>query len=66
MDGWAEPVAEALAAAGVPFALTTGHMPRGLDGPALRDAPCLAKPFDPEGLRAVMLGLLGTSPPPSS
>ncbi len=59
IDGWSEPVAEALCAARVPFALVTGHRRDGLDTPALRDAPHLAKPFGPEGLRSLLLGLVG-------
>jgi CheY-like chemotaxis protein len=65
MDGWSEPVAEALDAAGVPFVLMTGYQQDELDAPVLRDAPCLAKPFDPESLRSVLLDLLGALPTPS-
>jgi two-component system, response regulator PdtaR len=51
--------AEALARAGVPFALVTGYGPGGLDGhPALRAAPVLAKPFGPRSLRMVLRRLL--------
>lgn len=47
-------VAERLAGAGVPFALTTGY---GEDGDALRgfpDAPVLRKPYTPSELRALL------------
>ncbi len=59
-DGSAAPVAEALAAAGVPFAVLTGHDPGGIAGPALRAAPYLAKPYRREDLRAT-LALLATA-----
>ncbi len=61
-DGWSGPVAEALGTSRVPFALVTGYPRGGLDSPALRDAPHLAKPFAAEGLREVVLGLLGGGP----
>jgi CheY-like chemotaxis protein len=57
-DGWAAPVARALAAAGVPFAVVTGHCREALAAdPALRDAPRLAKPYRGEDLRAVLARL---------
>lgn len=56
-DGSAAPVAEALAAAGVPFAVLTGYDPDDIEAPALRAAPYLAKPYRCEGLRATMAGL---------
>ena len=59
LDGWSEAVAEALARAGVPFALGTGYGPGGLDGhPALRAAPLLAKPFGPRSLQTILRRLL--------
>jgi CheY-like chemotaxis protein len=64
-DGWSGPAAEALAAAGVPFALTTGHDRSSLDAPALRAAPCLEKPFGCDDLRGMMLELIRPSPPGS-
>ncbi len=56
-DGSAAPVAEALAAAGVPFAVLTGHDPGGIAGPALRGAPYLAKPYRRGDLRATLARL---------
>lgn len=56
-DGSAAPVAEALAAAGVPFAVLTGYDPDDIEVPALRAAPYLAKPYRYEGLRATVAGL---------
>lgn len=53
-DGSAAPVAEALAAAGVPFAVLTGYEPDDIEAPALRAAPYLGKPYRCEGLRATM------------
>lgn len=41
------PVAEALAARGVPFAFVTGYGEKGIDA-RYRDAPVLTKPFLPE------------------
>lgn len=41
-----EPVADALAALGVPFLVATGYGAEGLP-PNHRDAPVLAKPYDP-------------------
>ena len=57
-DGPAAPVAEALAAAGVPFALLTGTAGTP-DHPALRGAPRLDKPFAPGQLRRLLVLLLG-------
>ena len=45
----AYPVAEALAARGVPFLFMTGYGQHGIDG-AWRDRPALAKPFRPSEL----------------
>ena len=48
------PVALALAGRGVPFALVTAYAAAGLDGPLLRAAPRVGKPFTAAGLvRAV-------------
>ena len=48
------PVAQALAGLGVPFALVTAYAADGLDGPLLRAAPRVGKPFTAAGLvRAV-------------
>jgi DNA-binding LytR/AlgR family response regulator len=61
-DGWAAPVAAALAAAGVPFAVVTGHGPEVVAAdPALRDAPRLAKPYRDEELRAVLARLTASA-----
>ena len=56
-DGTAVPVAEALGAAGVPFALLTGTAGTP-DHPALRGAPRLDKPFAPGQLRRLLVLLL--------
>ena len=64
-DGSAAPVAEALAAAGVPFAVLTGHDPGGIAGPALRGAPYLAKPYRREDLRATLALLAAAARRPS-
>jgi CheY-like chemotaxis protein len=56
-DGSAAPVARALVAAGVPFAVLTGHEPCQLADPTLREAPYLGKPYQPDELRATMAGL---------
>ena len=56
-DGSAAPVAAALAAAGVPFAVLTGYNPGGIADPALRAAPYLVKPYDREELRATLVRL---------
>lgn len=61
LDGFALPVAEALAAAGVPFALLTGYPEERLDHPALRAVPHLAKPFDTGELGRVLARLLGAA-----
>ena len=44
-DGPTTPVAEALAAAGVPFVLVTGYEAIDLEDPLLRAAPFLTKPY---------------------
>jgi DNA-binding response OmpR family regulator len=43
-DSDASPVAQALALRGVPFLLVTGYEHQDLP-PALRDRPCLSKPY---------------------
>ncbi|MFC3173114.1 response regulator [Novosphingobium bradum] len=50
-----EPIARALQAAGVPFAISTGYgvVPKGY-----ADCPVLAKPYDPRDLVAVLASLL--------
>ena len=48
-----EPVAEALAARGVPFLFATGYGARIVPA-AYRDAPILQKPFSLEELRAAL------------
>jgi CheY-like chemotaxis protein len=53
-----DPVADALAAAGVPFVFTTGYtsasaLPRGFE-----ERPALNKPYQPEALRDALARLL--------
>ncbi len=64
-DGRATPVAEALAAAGVPFAVLSGYDRAAIGEPVLRGAPYLAKPYGHAALRAVLAGLAAVawSPP---
>jgi CheY-like chemotaxis protein len=66
-DGPATPVAQALAAAGVPFAVTSG-LEAGQLGkePALRAAPYLAKPYGYAGLRATLARLAASTPASTS
>lgn len=63
-DGYSWPVAEALAARGVPFAFVTGH---GADMlPKLfRSAPTLSKPFGSRDLEAMKDRLFNSLPRPS-
>ncbi|HEY1750923.1 MAG TPA: response regulator [Caulobacteraceae bacterium] len=49
------PVADALRAAGVPFAFVTGYGAESLR-PDLRDTPVIAKPIDPEAIAALLAG----------
>jgi CheY-like chemotaxis protein len=49
------PVADALAARGIPFVFCTGYDARGL--PRHGDAPRLAKPFETRELKRVILAL---------
>ena len=51
------PVADALAARGIPFVFSTGYSHAGLD-PAYRDIGVLAKPYRSETLLDVMTALL--------
>ncbi len=51
------PVAELLAARGVPFVFATGYGQDGLD-PAWRGRPTLIKPFDFDSFRAAVEGML--------
>jgi two-component SAPR family response regulator len=57
-DGLVTPVAEALAAAKVPFVVMTGYDRSGLKAPLLHEAPYLGKPFDTEGLCDALLRVL--------
>ncbi|HET6522411.1 MAG TPA: response regulator [Geminicoccaceae bacterium] len=59
----AAPVAAALAAAGVPFALVTGYPPTALVEPPFAGAPLLPKPYTLDDLRRVLLGLAGAARP---
>jgi DNA-binding response OmpR family regulator len=63
-DGPAGPVAEALAAAGVPFAVMTGHDRRAIADPTLRAAPYLGKPYGHEELGATLATLARLSARP--
>ncbi len=47
------PVARVLRERGVPFILSTGYGPQGLD-PEIADAPSLCKPFDERQVAALM------------
>lgn len=53
-----QPVAAALADAGVPFIFSTGYGPAGLDS-RWRERPVLAKPFLAEDLRGALLRAIG-------
>ena len=57
-DGPAWPVAAALAAAGVPFALATGYPAEGLGAAASAAVAVLGKPFGAAEVERVLLGLL--------
>jgi len=54
----AYPVAETLAARGIPFALTSG-LPHSAIEERFAERPYLAKPYAIDDLRALMLGLIG-------
>ena len=58
LDGLVTPVAELLVSVGVPFLLVTGCMDLDRDVPALRDVPCVDKPFGAEEVRRALVGLL--------
>jgi CheY-like chemotaxis protein len=64
-DGWVTPVAETLAATGVPFALLTGYDGADLPEPVLRAAPRLLKPWTPATLRQLLDRLLAAVPLPA-
>ncbi len=62
-DGWAVPAAEALAAAGMPFALLSGCDDPGRAAPGLRGAAAvLAKPWARADLRRLLGRLLDPAP----
>ncbi len=56
-DGSAVPLAKALAAAGIPFAVVTGHGADQLGDPALCAAPYLGKPYGSQDLCAMLARL---------
>jgi CheY-like chemotaxis protein len=60
-DGSATPVAAALVAAGVPFAVVTGYDPGEIGEAALRGAPHLGKPYGRRDLRATLARLSAPS-----
>jgi CheY-like chemotaxis protein len=53
-------VAEALAAASIPFAFTTGYSDISALPPGFRDRATLYKPFRPEQLQDVLIQMLAT------
>ena len=60
-DGSAAPVAAALAAAGVPFAVVTGHDAGWIAEAALRAVPYLGKPYSQEDLHLMLAWLAASS-----
>ncbi len=54
---WSYPIADALAARGLPFLFITGYGKAGLD-PAYRDRPLMQKPFTQDGLEAALKRLV--------
>jgi CheY-like chemotaxis protein len=64
-DGRVTPVAQALAAAGVQFAVVTGYDRGRLEEPVLRAAPYLAKPYGHAAIREALTQLAAAAPPPS-
>src|SRR5919199_1047421 len=58
-DGPSTPVAQALAAAGIPYVVTTGYDSEQLTEPLLRDVPQLGKPYQATELRDTLLRLVG-------
>jgi CheY-like chemotaxis protein len=61
-DGWVMPVADALATAGVPFAVVTGHAKQRIQEPALRDALYMGKPYTHTEVLQVISRLQATMP----
>jgi CheY-like chemotaxis protein len=57
------PLAERLAAMGIPFVFTTGHGAELPIPPALQGAPVIGKPYDPEQLRLVLAPYLSGPAP---
>ncbi len=57
-DETIEPVAEALAAASVPFIFATGYSDASALPAAFRDRPVLKKPYQPDDLGAAVAQLL--------
>jgi DNA-binding NarL/FixJ family response regulator len=57
-DGSAAPLAKALRAGRVPFALVTAHDPASFAESVLRAAPCLGLPYLPEELESMLLRLV--------
>jgi CheY-like chemotaxis protein len=51
-------VAEALAAASIPFVFTTGYTNLSALSPAFKDRPVLNKPYQPQALRDALARLL--------
>ena len=58
----AVPIAEVLRAAGVPYAVVTGHDPQDLVDPVWQGVPYLAKPFSERELQALVRELLLAEP----
>ena len=63
-DGRVTPVAQALATAGVPFAVVSGYGPGWAEEPVLRAAPCLAKPYGRAAVREALTRLAAAAPSP--
>ncbi|MCW2248982.1 CheY-like chemotaxis protein [Azospirillum fermentarium] len=57
-DERVDPVAEALAAASIPFLFATAYTGPAALPPAFRDRPVLNKPYPPERLRQALVQLL--------
>lgn len=55
------PVAERLAAGGVPFVFSTGYALAGIS-PDFAGVPALAKPYTPYALEKALLSVLGAAP----
>ena len=56
---WVTPVAEALAARGLPFVLVTSYEPAALGAPILAEAPLVGKPFTRPALVRALSAALG-------